>query len=326
MISKRLLIGVLLAWTAEGLALWLFLGNFHPVLLIVAAGLHVFAALACVQVNDQRSRAERDLVFLMALGLPGLGPLCAWALPGAPRKEDPQDAHAAFEETLQSQALPIEASQPTGLDAQHIQSYSEVLHHGDLAQRSGLVRKLAQLGKPEHMRLLRRFLGDPDEELRIQAFLQLRSQREKHETRIRSFEQVPSQGDVDVHRLAQAHRDYAQSGLLEPELESLQWQAILKLLENPGPQAQSGWERIRLQALIQMGQFEEAEEVLAQIEFAGDGSLDDLDFQAQIQFQTRNWSGLLNMKERMRHGGHPIPEWMTATLNSLTQEEPHHAG
>ncbi len=324
--SKRLLIGVALAWTAEGLGLWLFLGQPHPAFSIVAVGLHVFAALACAWVHGQRSRAERDLVFLMALGLPGLGPLCAWALPGPLRTEEPQDAHAAFEETLQTQASPVETGQLTGFDAQHIQSYSEVLHHGDLAQRSGLVRKLALLGRPEHMRLLRRFLEDPDEELRIQAFLQLRSQREEYEARIRSFDQVLSQGGAGAQQLALAHRDYAQSGLLEPELESLQWQAILKLLDNPDPQTQPGWERTRMQALIKMGQFEEAERVLEQIEFAGDESLDDLEFQAQIQFHTRNWSGLLNMKERMRHGGHAIPEWMTAALNSLTQEEPHHAG
>ncbi|MCP5020809.1 MAG: hypothetical protein GY930_03440 [bacterium] len=323
---KRLLIGVLLAWIAESLALWFFLEKPQQIFSIVAVGLHVFAALACAQVHNQRSRSERDLVFLMALGLPGLGPLCAWALPGPLRTEEPQDAHAAFEEALQIQVSPVEKSQLTGFDAQHIQSYSEVLHHGDLAQRSGLVRKLALLGRPEHMRLLRRFLEDPDEELRIQAFLQLRSQREKYEARIRSLDKALPQGGAGTQQLALAHQNYAQSGLLEPELESLQWQAILKLLDNPGPQTQPGWERVLLQALIKMEQFEEAERVLAQIEFAGDGSLDDLSFQAQIQFQVRNWPGLLNMKERMRHGGHPIPEWMTTTLNSVTQEEPHHAG
>ncbi|MEZ6020493.1 MAG: hypothetical protein R3F17_10450 [Planctomycetota bacterium] len=270
-------------------------------------------------------RAERDVVALLAAGLPLLGPTFAWALPERLRRAR-TDAHAAQEERRAA----AEDEEIEGLSGHwlqdlgervHVESYREVLRFGDLNRRSSLVRKLSGLGAPEHMHLLRECLEDPDEELRIQAFQQLRSWRSHWESRIRAAEHAP-----DAHSpagrlaIAEAQADLAQSGVLDPALVAAQWQRTLQAAEAV-PEA-AGLP-LRLRALTELGRTRESRRLYARVSKSVRLTPELVETWARLQFGKRRWRSLRLADRQLRLMGAPRPAWLQAALGDPAKEAGH---
>ena len=155
--------------------------------LALAAALHGLATYLSGWVPEsarvaQRSEAKRQLARVMTLCVPVVGPMLAWATrnhhAGSRSHERAQLArfHAQF---LEPEEPRPERSPFTGEFERDIEvltdaeSYSAILEFGTPDHKRSALRRLADLGEPQHIRLLRQCLGASDPEIRLFAYGQL---------------------------------------------------------------------------------------------------------------------------------------------------------
>ncbi len=214
---------------------------------ILGLALHICAASFTRRAAALRaplSRAELDLVTLLALGLPLVGPLTAWCVPRTAENGQTGDAHEAFEAERarqrgasgvgETRELQLSGEPERDLRARlDVESHLDVLRFGDRMLRSNLVRKLAERGGPQDLALLRRVLEDPEEELRIQAFLSLRDARTVHVRRLEELRvQAAATGAVEAWvAVARAHLLFAESGALDPALVRFELERGLEAIQ-----------------------------------------------------------------------------------------------
>ena len=183
------------------------------------------------------SGAETDIVLTSALFVPGLGPAVAWALPRASAKEAVENAHEVIER-YKAHVKPVvpdyERSLFTGdrdrdlarkLDAE---SFREVLRHGDTDQKRSALFRLAELGSPHHIELIRNCLVDDDGEVRLYAYGELDRLTRVHEDEIAKARRAVAANDRDVAahlRMSRAHFDLAASGVLDPRTAGFHFRA-----------------------------------------------------------------------------------------------------
>ena len=187
-----------------------------------AIGLHVLAAvLARFAARIGGAMAcETDLVLVLALVAPLFGPALAWSLifRGAPGKT--QNAHAAFEE---EQAAAHRDLSPELERELLVRSHAQVLRHGSLEEKRNLLRQLTRIGERRYLLLLRRFLRDPEPELRLCAYAEIARESQQREERIGRLRLEVAAIDpaeataraAAIAELAEANRDYGTSGLVD---------------------------------------------------------------------------------------------------------------
>lgn len=189
---------------------------------LVAVLLHVlgtwFAARSAAA--SGASRSETELFAALAAALPGIGACTAlwFCVSRAPRHAS--NAHAENEALLVTSAR-AEA------DLEHelaVNSYTQVVRHGSLEEKRNLLRRLAQLGTPRHLSIVRQFLFEDEPELRLCAYAELARIGQTHEERIgelrhaaERLEGADWEADA-LAALAAANRDYAISGVLDDEM------------------------------------------------------------------------------------------------------------
>jgi len=183
------------------------------------------------------SGAETDIVLTAAAFVPGLGPGVAWALPRITAREAVENAHEVIE-NYRSHVKPMvpdyERTLFTGdrdrdlarkLDAE---SFREVLRHGDTDQKRSALFRLAELGAPHHIELIRDCLVDDDGEVRLYAYGELDRLTRVFEEEIGKSRRLVLANDEDVEarlRLSRAHFDLASSGVLDPRTASFHYRA-----------------------------------------------------------------------------------------------------
>ncbi len=171
--------------------------------------------------------AERDAMMLIAVLLPFMGPALSVGLPRKGRGEGVENSHQAMERYknhVKPRIPEYERSLFTGnfdrdlarkLD---LESYRDVLRHGGTDQKRSALVRLAELGQPHHLMLIRNCLEDDDQEVRLYAYGELERLVREHEDRVAGgrvrVREAP--GDADSHlELAGAHFDLASSGVLD---------------------------------------------------------------------------------------------------------------
>ncbi len=219
------LLGLLGATAGIGAAA-LLLARPDPAGLGAAALLHLVGAGSCglaARLRHPRDRVQPLLVLLVALLIPGFGPLLAGWLLRRPRRSD-----TALQAHLQSlggaDTLPI--ARPARIDPCERAPIGlrELLRHGSLDHRRNALRTLARLGQPHHLALLRSCLGSDDAEIRLGAFAELDRLQRRAEAERKTLEAavlaMPDTGRARADALlalALAHQQAATSGLADAE-------------------------------------------------------------------------------------------------------------
>ncbi|MBK8976662.1 MAG: HEAT repeat domain-containing protein [Planctomycetes bacterium] len=219
---------------AEGIAAALCFGAHSAAGLLAALLVHLLAARLAAVAAARRPgcrTVDVDLVALIAIAAPPCGAVFGWLLPPGPAGRG-RDAHEAFEAGETGRTAPridwtARAAAAAVADDALPLSFDEILRHGSIEHRRNALRRLATLGEPRHLRLLRRALGHDDPELRLAAFAELDRAGRVYEHALDAARELVRRCEIDRDevRLAQArtalaerHRAFADSGLLDPSM------------------------------------------------------------------------------------------------------------
>ncbi|MEZ6017348.1 MAG: hypothetical protein R3F49_19700 [Planctomycetota bacterium] len=287
---------------------------------------HGAAALAAARAARRRApttRAEQDLVLVVAFGLPVIGPLFAWLVPRPAHTESLPDAHEVFEATRGSRQparLPLSGDWSADVRARlDVESHLDVLRFGDRTLRANLVHKLAERGTPRDLALLRRVLEDPEEELRIQAFLHLREARNVHIEAVGAL-RVTAEGTGDPSAwlaAARGHLQFAESGALDPALVRFELVRALEATRRiQALELRREALALELRILGRLGCKAEAEQTLAALGEDLDSVLlempDVLIAWAEVAFRAADLTAVRSAARVLERTGAAVPEWMVA--------------
>ena len=311
-------------------------------------------SLVAARLSGVKGGRDCDAVLMTALFVPLFGPALAWMMP----VQDDAEALAArvMLEQVESRleqgadyARPLYQGDFEADLARQVNSvsYYEVLETGDLEQKRDALRKLARLGEPRHLALLMRTLEDPEQELRLCAYLELDRVRQRHERTIAKrqkaveawkaweqwladVEQYGEQGaaampamDEETARsdpeqlrtaLARAHLDYAVSGCLDVTMRQFRLDCCLQVCA--AALARDAWNDrvmvIEAQALCERGFPEEAELSLQRVspEFRAHPALRSL--LARICFERRDFAAAKKLGDEMLEDHMDPPPWLQA--------------
>lgn len=347
---------VAVAAAAEGVALALGVGG-GPAACVLGLGLHGWAAswaLRAAELRAPLSRAERDLVLVLALGLPVLGVLAGWIVPRPLGARVDADAHEAFEDAraglgrhgaLRARELGFSGRWADDVRARlDVESHLDVLRFGDRTLRGNLVQKLAQRGAARDLELLRRVLEDPDEELRIQAFLYLREARSARLEQVTlARERAAASGRAeDWLAAAREHFKFAESGALDPALVHFELQRALEAVRRVRTLAErSDALALELQLLGRLGAKDEAERALASLRDGARTETSELASKpdvlvawAEVAFRASDLRAVREAAQRLTAQGEALPSWLAEVASASNFErlpdaqalEPRHAG
>ncbi len=296
----------------------------------VLHGVSVWMALqaACLRRESPLSEAERDAVLVLASVVPVIGVAFAPSVPPPDDAEEAVTSHEVFEryqEYVKPSPPPYERSIFTGdfdrdlarkLDAQ---SYYDILKTGETGQKRSALRRLADLGRPEHLVLIRRCLEDPEHEVRLYAYGELsRLEGGFERDLVRCKEAVAESPNVE-NQTAQAlvHLAYARSGVLDEATGLFHFSQALERAEGAlGADGESAEAVvIAAQALAGLSRFDEATSLLAG--FGGEGELGERArlARAEMAFASRDFDAARIEAEALLVDGRDLPEWLAALLS-----------
>jgi hypothetical protein len=286
-----------------------------------ALGVHVLAAFGALLAARLQGATgcECDLVLALALGVPGLGALSAFGVAArAPRA----NAHAAFEEEA-AEAAP--ARDPASLERElRVTSHAHVLRHGSLEEKRNLLRRIARIGSPRYLSLVRRFLGDAEPELRLCAYAELARLAQQYEERIARqrahAEALEAAGDraaaEALAELAATNHAYAQSGLLDAEMGAY-WMQQAENWARRGMEVDAACRAgQRVLALVQAerGDLDGAAATMADWPEVVDAACEFV--RAEVAFRHRDLAACRASAQRLRAAGSPLPEWLAAAIGA----------
>lgn len=222
-----------LATCADCLALALALQASRGSLLL-AFSLHLLATffsgwLPDLKERRARSQTKRGLARVLTFCIPVVGAALSWSIRNhhAGTRKQEQERLAAFHKEYLDAPGDLPVPDPfTGtfdVDVARIadaESFSAILEFGTTDHKRNALARLAALGEPKHMRLLRACLLSSDTEVRLFAHAQLDGMDHhlagKLEAARADFEAQPSRADL---RLAygEAHAAMANSGVFDDE-------------------------------------------------------------------------------------------------------------
>lgn len=281
---------------------------------VVAALLARFAARCA-----GASACETDLVLVLALVVPLFGPALVWSLAfrGDPGKT--QNAHAAFEEEMAAvhPELNIELEREL-----LVRSHAQILRHGSLEEKRNLLRQLTRIGERRYLLLLRRFLRDPEPELRLCAYAELAresQQREEHIGRLRVHVAEIDASDATARaaafaKLAEANRDYGTSGLVDADMGEYWLEQACRIAQDAIDvdascrAAQCAWAL----AKAELGDVEVAWNVI--VDWPDDVEPEHDLARAELAFRRRDRGTCLAVADRLNLRGVEMPVWLQETV------------
>lgn len=267
------------------------------------------------------TQSECDLVLALALAAPGFGPALAWTAALSRRRDAAQNAHAAFE----AQEAHVEAAdRPTLARELQVVSHAHVLEHGSLEQKRNLLRQLARIGERRYLLLLRRFLLDPEPELRLCAYAELARECQQQESRIRELrERAEARTDGDtlaaaraLAELAEANRAYAASGLLDSDMARYwlgQAQALAERALGADPDCRAA-QSVLARTLAEAGELERAWELI--VAWPDDVEPEHDVVRAELAFRRRDRGRCLDVARRLAARGVEPPVWLGAVVGT----------
>ncbi len=325
-----LAIPVALATGLEAAAAALVLGLNRLGPLALALLLHVLASsLAVVAARRRRAATtvvERDLVWTTAFCVPIFGPPMAWALMRPAESEEAENAHAVFDryaDHVKPAVADYERTLFTGdydrdlareLDAE---SYHEVLRHGTTGQKRNALHRLADLGEPKHLALVRQCLLDPEHEVRLYAYAEIerasRGFEEEIAKRSRQLEEREGAPEA-LLALAKVHLDYASSGVHDEEMATFYYRTAARFAAQvraaPEPPPEATW--VEASALARVGEHDDALAKIAALPPDAQAHPRSCLARAEVAFRRRDFAGARAEAERMRAAGEAPPAWLEA--------------
>ncbi len=270
--------------------------------------LHVVAVVLSFLAAGGQARDERWLLAALTATLPVGGALAVWWRCVWWPARASTNAHAAAE--VEREPAPgAERRAPPRCREPGVESAVSVVRTGDRSRRRALLRRLADLGEPERIALLRTFLAAGDPELRLCAHAELSRLGRDREHRIADLEAAVAAAPDDVTvwlELAAAQLAYAASGLLDPAMAEF-W---IERAERSGRRAvaadsdDAAARRRLAEVLTVRGRLDEASRCLA-----GDSDA-DLEAAAEIAFRRRRVAECRAAREQLRARDAEVPAWL----------------
>jgi len=321
---------VSLAVITEGTALWAFMSARSGLWFALGIALHLLSAFlgraAARRRRPELSQVESDLVLLAGVAIPLFGPVAGWALPPPPRTKGPANAHevfASYADHVKPAVPDYERTLFTGsyekdmareLD---VESYHEVLVHGSTDQKRSALRRLAELGEPKHMRLIRQCLVDPEHEVRLYAYSELERASRRYEEEIaqraRELKEQPDGGEP-LLAIARAYFDYAATGIHDEAMgawyyrsaEQYAAQARRLLFDDPEPV----W--IQARSFGRLGDYDRAKALLHELTEAQQALPESCLARAELAYARRDFLAARAESSRLRDAGAEPPPWLLA--------------
>ena len=269
------------------------------------------------------SDSERDAVRLLAAAVPVFGTAAAPFMPAPDEAEAVLTSHEVFEryqEYVKPSPPPWERTSFSGdfdrdlarrLDAQ---PYDEILRRGETGQKRSALRRLADLGRPEHLLLIRRCLEDPEHEVRLYAHGELSRLGERFEADLATAKAAVKASPTDPaakEALALIHLAYARSGVLDRATGEFHFTQALELAMATVPVLSEEATFVRGMALAGLQRFEEARAVLAAAEPSERVRL----ARAEIAYRARDFAAARDEAEALLVEGRELPPWLEALLS-----------
>jgi hypothetical protein len=257
------------------------------------------------------SRSEVLLLAAVAAALPAVGACTGFWFCWSRAPRHASNAHAANDPLLPTVAK-------AAPDLQHelrINSYTQVVRHGSLEEKRNLLRRLAQLGTPRHLAIVRQFLGENEPELRLCAYAELARIGQRHEHRIgelRRAATAAASGDAAIAQaeLAAATRDYATTGALDEEMARY-WADQAAAAARAALQIDASCRRaecVLAQVLGDRGELAAAWALVAAWPAEVDAACELA--RAEIAFRRRDRAACRTALARLELLGAPVPEWL----------------
>lgn len=290
---------------------------------VAATLLHAVAvALAArAAIGAGGDRSEAVLLAAATAALPGVGAgVAAWFCWSRGERHG-SNAHAENDPLRQSTVV-------GAADLQRelaVNSYTQVVRHGSLEEKRNLLRRLAQLGTPRHVAIVRQFLFEDEPELRLCAYAELARIGHRHEHRIGELRRG-AEADLDdaakaiaLATLAAAHRAYSVSGVLDEEMARYwadQGEVIAQRALAHDRDCRAA-QRALVQLLADRGALDDAWQVVAAWPAAVDA--EDEIARAEVAFRRRDRSTCRAAMQRLGDAGATAPEWLrSVTLAEAT--------
>lgn len=268
------------------------------------------------------SRSEAELFAAAVAALSAIGAMAAWwfCVGGADRHAS--NAHAENDPLrLTTVRQAADLHRELGVN-----SYTQVVRHGSLEEKRNLLRRLAQLGSPRHIAIVRQFLFEEEPELRLCAYAELARIGQRHEQKIGELRQAAEHAGAGaaaakaLAALAHANRAYAISGVLDGEMAGY-WS------DQAGRIARRGLEhdpdclaaqRVLALVLADRGDLDEAWRLIStwRTEFSPEAEL----IRAEVAFRRRDRHACCEALVRLDAAGVEAPEWLrtVATAGAMS--------
>ncbi len=291
---------------------------------LLALALQVVAALAARAAAHAAGgrEAELDLVLVLAVAMPGCGPALAWLIAVGRDAIEVHNAHAAFEAAEAGRTPRAEAPQ---LERElGVVSHAQVLQHGSLEEKRNLLRRIARLGSPRYLTLLRQFLRDPEPELRLCAYAELARLCQIQEEAIARLRRAADAAGVEADAgraallaaLAEGNRAYGTSGLLDADMAEY-WLRQAALLAEQALATEAtctAAQRVLALSAADLGELERAWSVAAA--WPVDAASPLLLARAEVAFRRRDRQACRAAGEVLRARGQALPPWLEAVLGT----------
>lgn len=302
----------------------------------VAIALHGAATwCALVAARGRRTRplsvVERDLIVLAAATCPVFGPCIAWSFTRKDSAEgekapEVENAHEMFERYLEH-VHPVaprhERTLFTGDFAQDlareldVESFAQVLRNGDIDQRQNAIRRLANLGEPRHVALIRDCLVDSEQEIQLAAYSELDRLSKEHEKRIyKAMAKLDDNArDVECIRdLAGAHFAYGRSGILDRPSSAYHLKMAVDQAELAQRLGDTAPDAYLVEALChaEMGEDERAADALARVPKEHLALPRVRMARAEIAYRLRDFDAARDEAEALIAAGVRLPDWLEA--------------
>jgi hypothetical protein len=251
-----------------------------------------------------RSRTKRLLARVFAFCVPIVGAALAWRIrnhsAGTRRLEQERLAsfHARFVESHTDAPVADPFTGSFDLDVSRIsdaESFSAILDFGTPDHKRNALSRLAALGEPRHLRLLRACLSSPDAEVRLYAHAQLDSLDLEMSAALEAARLDHAEQPEDPAlraAYARQHAVMAQSGVFDDEISA--WHAAqAKRLGGDNP-----WGAPKQQASAAKASAAEY----------------SLESQAEAAYAARDFELLHEISEAMRLAGNEPPVWIDTCL------------
>ncbi len=273
---------------------WLLLHGLAAASVALAAGLRA------------RTRTEAQLHATMAAALPGVGALLAACDCLFGDGAGGTNAHAAHDPARHEAAVP----RPTLERELRVTSHSRVLREGSLEQRRNLLRRLASLGEPRYLAIVRSFLADDEPELRLCAYAELAAVAARNEARIAQLRETDA-----VVELAAAQHAHARCGALDEEMARY-WLAQAEATARRAVAADAASlpaQRVLAAVLGSSGRVDEAWAIAAGWPSPADAASELV--RADLAFRRRDREACARAQTALAATGEPVPAWLQGALS-----------